>query len=97
MPTDPALEDRVLAEIDRLAPELVDALQRAVRIASVEPKYPGEDYDALVGREGDVARLVSEVHAEAGAELDVFAIEPGRENAVGVVRGAGGEIGRAHV
>ena len=50
MPTDPALEDRVLAEIDRLAAELVDAVQRAVRIASVEPKYPGEDYDALVGR-----------------------------------------------
>lgn len=90
MPTDPALEERVLAEIDRLEPELVDAVQRAVRIASIEPKYPGQDYDALVGRESEVAHLVSAVHAEAGADLDVFAIEPGRDNAVGVVRGAGG-------
>jgi acetylornithine deacetylase len=88
--TDGATEERVLAEIDRLAPELLDAVERAVRIASIEPKYPGQSYDELVGRESDVARLVSAVHAEAGAELDVFAIEAGRDNAVGVVHGAGG-------
>ncbi len=83
-------EDRVLAEIDRLVPELLDATQRAVRIASIEPKYPGQSYDDLVGRESEVARLVSAVHAEAGAEVDVFAIESGRDNAVGAVRGGGG-------
>ncbi len=86
----PPLTDRVLAQVDELAPELIETLQRAVRIASVEPKYPGQSYDELVGRESEAARLVSEVHAAAGAEIDVFATAEGRDNAVGVVRGAGG-------
>lgn len=81
---------RVLAAVDALVPELVASVVEAVRIASVDPKYPGQDYDALVGREGDVARLVSAVHAQAGAEVEVFAVEPGRENACARVRGAGG-------
>lgn len=90
MPIDPALEDRVLAEIDALSDALVDALRRAVRIASVEPKYPGQSYEDLVGREGEVARLVSAVHAEAGAETELVAIEPGRDNACARIPGAGG-------
>jgi len=90
MPFDSTTDSLVVAEIDRLAPELVASVQRAVRIASIEPKYPGQSYDELVGREGDVARLVAEIYAEAGAEVDVFAVEPGRENAAGRVRGAGG-------
>ena len=90
MPTDPALEDRVLAAIDQLAPELIAAVQRAVQIASIEPKYPGQSYDELVGRESEVARLVSAVHAESGAEAELFAIEPGRDNAVARLRGTGG-------
>ena len=87
---DEVTAERVLAEVDRLAPELLDAVQRAVRIASVNPKYPGQSYDDLVGRESEVAKLVAEVYGQAGAEVDIFAIEEGRDNAVGVVRGAGG-------
>lgn len=83
-------EERVLAEVDRLVPELLEAVQAAVRIASIEPKYPGQDYDALVGRESEVARLVARVYEQAGAEVEVFALEEGRDNACGVVRGAGG-------
>ena len=90
MPTDPTLEDRVLAAIDQLAPELIAAVQHAVRIASIEPKYPGQSYDELVGRESEVAQLVSAVHAESGAEAELFAIEPGRDNAVARLRGTGG-------
>ena len=82
--------DRVLAEVDALVPELLASIQAAVRIASVEPKYPGQSYDELVGRESEVARLVAAVYEQAGAEVDVFAIEPGRDNAAGVIRGAGG-------
>ncbi|MFM7694121.1 MAG: hypothetical protein ACKO7U_07445, partial [Actinomycetota bacterium] len=90
MPIDPALENRVLAEIDALSDELVDALRRAVRIASVEPKYPGQSYDELVGREGEVAHLVSAVHAEAGAETELVAVETGRDNACATIAGTGG-------
>ena len=88
--TDKATVERVLSEVDRLATELLAAVQRAVGIASVNPKYPGQSYDDLVGRESEVARLVAQVYEQAGAEVDIFAIEEGRDNAVGVMRGAGG-------
>lgn len=80
----------VLERIDALRDELLDTISRAVRIPSINPKYPGQVYDDVVGGEGDVARLVAEVYAGLGAEVDLFAIEPGRENAVGTVRGSGG-------
>lgn len=88
MPATPEIAARVLAEVDALVPRLTASVVEAVRIASVDPKYPGQSYDELVGREGEVARLVSAVHAEAGAEVDVFAVEPGRENACARIRGA---------
>ena len=61
-----------------------------MRIPSVNPKYPGQVYDDVVGGEGEVSKLVAEVYAALGAEVDLWAIEPGRENAVGVVPGSGG-------
>ena len=47
----------VLAKVDELAGELVEALSTAVRIESVNPKYPGQVYEDVVGGEhpeGDV-------------------------------------------
>lgn len=85
-----ALEDRVAAAVDALADELVATLGAAVRIASVTPTYPGQSFDDLVGGEGTVSRLLAELYRRAGAEVDVFGLVPGRENAVGVVRGSGG-------
>ena len=61
-----------------------------MRIPSVNPKYPGQVYDEVVGGEGEVSKLVGEVYRALGAEVDLWAIEPGRENAVGVVKGTGG-------
>lgn len=87
---DQALVDQVSATIDRLATEMIDALAEVVRIPSVNPKYPGQVYDEVVGGEGEVSKAFARHYEALGAEVDVFAIEPGRENAVGVVRGAGG-------
>jgi acetylornithine deacetylase len=90
MAPDPALSERVLARVDELQDELVDALSKAVQIESVNPKYPGQVYDDVVGGEGEVSKFFAEIYRGLGAEVDLFAIEPGRENAVGVIRGAGG-------
>ena len=84
------MSDAVLARVDELRDELLDSVARAVRIPSVTPRYPGERYEDHVGREGEVSRLVAELYADAGCAVDVFALEPGRENAVGVLRGTGG-------
>jgi acetylornithine deacetylase/succinyl-diaminopimelate desuccinylase family protein len=81
---------RVVSEVEAGREELLTAISDAVRIASVNPRYPGQVYDDVVGGEGRVSRFVAEIYDDLGAEVDVFALEPGRDNAVGVVRGTGG-------
>ena len=90
MTLEPGLCETVLARVDALARELVETLSEAVQIESVNPKYPGQVYDEVVGGEGAVAKLVAEHYRGIGCEVDLFAIEPGRENAVGVLKGTGG-------
>jgi acetylornithine deacetylase/succinyl-diaminopimelate desuccinylase family protein len=82
--------ERILAAVDDLQSELIDAVSGSIRIPSVNPRYPGQSYDDVVGGEGEVARYMARLYQEIGCETDVFAIEPGRENCVGVLRGRGG-------
>lgn len=84
------LVNQVGAAIDGLAAEMIDALSEVVRIPSVNPKYPGQVYDEVVGGEGEVSKVFARHYEALGAEVDLFAIEPGRENAVGVLKGTGG-------
>ena len=81
---------RVTSRVNALRDELVDLISQAVRIPSVNPKYPGQVYAEVVGGEGDVSKLVAGVYRALGAEVDLWAVEPGRENAVGVIKGTGG-------
>ena len=96
MSLDRHLCDTVVAAVDRLAPKLVDALSSAVRIERVNPKYPGQAYDEVVGGEGEVSKFMAAIYGGLGAEVDLFAVEPGRENAVGVVKGSGGGRSPVH-
>lgn len=82
--------DAISSAVDGLADELIDAVQRAVRIPSINPRYPGIDFEDAVGGEAAVSRMVGEVYRAAGCDLDIFAEEPGRENCVGTLRGSGG-------
>ncbi|MFB7475157.1 M20 family metallopeptidase [Kitasatospora sp. NPDC056184] len=82
--------DRVLARIDGMREEMVAALAEAVAIRSVNPAYPDQDYDDLVGGETEVSRLLARLYRQAGAETELFGEVPGRDNVVGVVRGRGG-------
>ncbi len=84
------LVTRVTTAIDGLATEMIDALAEVVRIPSVNPKYPGQVYDDVVGGEGEVSKVFARHYEALGATVDLFAIEPGRENAVCVVKGVGG-------
>ncbi len=84
------LAERVLSAVDEQRDELIDAVSKAVQIPSVNPRYPGQVYEEMVGGEGEMSRFVAGIYADLGAEVDVFGLEPGRENAVGVIRGSGG-------
>jgi hypothetical protein len=51
-----ALRADVLARVDGLEGQLSDAISKAVRIESVNPKYPGEVYAETVGGEGKMEK-----------------------------------------
>jgi acetylornithine deacetylase len=85
----PTAEERIVAAVDDLRDDLVAAVSEAVRIPSVNPRYPGQSYDDVVGGEGAVARHLARLYEAVGCEVDVFGDEPGRENSVGVLRGQG--------
>jgi|688.fasta_scaffold75338_2 acetylornithine deacetylase len=87
---DQALVAKVSSTIDALASEMIEALAEVVRIPSINPKYPGQVYDDVVGGEGEVSKAFARHYEDLGATVDLFAIEPGRENAVGVIKGQGG-------
>lgn len=88
MTADPT--DRVLARIDGMREEMVAALAEAVSVRSVNPTYPDQDYDDLVGGETEVSELLARQYRQAGAETTLFGEAPGRDNVVGVLHGAGG-------
>ena len=81
--------DEVLNAIEHLRPEIVASLSDVVRMPSINPRYPGENYEERVGGEGMVAQYFAGLYERAGCQIDVFGLEPGRENCVGVVKGGG--------
>ena len=82
--------DRVITEVERLKDDLVETVSATVKIPSVNPKYPGQVYEDVVGGEGEVSKFMAKIYEGLGCKVDLFAIEPGRENAVGVLKGTGG-------
>ncbi|MEA2525066.1 MAG: formylaminopyrimidine deformylase [Thermomicrobiales bacterium] len=80
----------VLAQIDAMRDEITATLQTLVRIPSITPKYPGLDYDEVVGGEKRCNEALIPTLKAAGAEIDLWEEEPGRGNLVGVVKGSGG-------
>ena len=88
--TEAELRNRVLDRIEGLRDEITATLQTLVRIPSVTPKYPGLDYDEVVGGEKRCNEALIPSLQAAGAEIDLWEEEPGRGNLVGVVKGSGG-------
>jgi acetylornithine deacetylase len=85
----PGLEESIRAAVDSLRDDIVETLSQAVRIRSVNPKYPGERAEDWIGGESRVSRLLASVYEAAGCEVDIFAIAKDRENCVGVLPGTG--------
>src|SRR5690606_37950943 len=46
---------RILDAVDALAPRLVQTLSDAIRIPSINPRYPGQRYQDHIGRESEVS------------------------------------------
>ena len=80
----------VLDAIDASASAMASSLAEAVRIPSVNPKYPGQRFDDHIGIEADVSALMADLYRSAGAEVEMVDAEKLRPNACGRIRGAGG-------
>jgi len=65
--------------------EVIDLLRRLVAIDSINPSLvPGG------AGEGEIARFVAGWLEDAGVEVQVDEVQPGRPNVIGIVRGLGG-------
>lgn len=84
------LVERVLRAADQLQEEAIDCLSQIIKIPSINPKYPGQTYDSVVGHEGNVSRYLADLYTDAGADVETWEVEPKRTNAVGALRGSGG-------
>ena len=83
-------KDKVMALIDSMQDEIVQTVSDAVKIPSVNPKYPGVDTEAVLGGETQVNEYLAKIYKEIGCSVDLFEAEPKRANLVGVLKGAGG-------
>lgn len=88
--TETTVDGAILEAVDALSDELAQAVAEVVRIPSVAPRYRGQRYEDHIGREAEVARSIAKLYTRAGCEVDLFAVEAGRENCVGMLRGGGG-------
>jgi acetylornithine deacetylase len=81
---------RTAEVVGSLHDRIVETVVALIRTPSVNPSYPGQDYAALAGGEGDANALLEPVYQEAGCETHWVEQQPGRGNLVGVLRGEGG-------
>jgi succinyl-diaminopimelate desuccinylase len=73
------LEDAVLNQVEKLKPNLLDLVQKLIRIPSENP--PGD--------EQDVAQLLSGVLSEIGFKVDQYEVASKRINVAATLRGKG--------
>ena len=86
--TDSAVKTRVLETIAGMESEIVKALSELIQIPSVNPKYPGVNYEELVGRETDANRYLAPYYERAGCRIDWVEAEARRANLVGTIEGS---------
>lgn len=87
---DPKVKADVLKQVDALQDELVRLVSDTVKIPSVNPTYPGEVYEKTLGGETKVNEFLKPVMEGLGLKTDLWDVEKGRHNLVGVLKGTGG-------
>jgi len=80
--------EKVLINIDSMKDEIIQAVSSIVKIPSINPKYPGVNYDDVIGGESNANEFIAEIYSSLGAEVDIWSEEPKRNNVVGVIKGS---------
>ena len=82
--------NKVLQAVEDLSERIVSLTAELVRIPSINPRYPGTDYQKELGGETACNRKLAEVYRQMGCKIDFIEKEPGRANLVGILKGTGG-------
>ena len=88
--TDSVEANKVLEMIDGMHDEIVDATSKLVRIRSVNPGYPGSNYEEELGGETEVCRFLEKLYNEMGLDTQMWEVDKDRGNVAGVWKGTGG-------
>jgi acetylornithine deacetylase len=81
---------QVMQLIDSMKDELVSTVSELIQIRSVNPGYPGVDYDQELGGETNANNYLKEKYEKLSLEVDMWEEDKGRANLVGVWKGTGG-------
>ena len=79
----------VLESIDGMRSQIVEAVSQIVQIRSVNPGYPGVNYDEELGGESKANEFLGGLYRQLDLEVDMWEEAPGRANLVGVWKGNG--------
>ena len=60
----------VLDTVEKMKDEIVSLTAELVRIPSINPKYPGMDYDKEVGIETECNKRLAEAYKKIGCETE---------------------------
>ena len=85
-----AQKEEVLQIIDNMVDEIVQTVSAVVQIRSVNPGYPGVDFEAEIGGETEANAYLQQKHEQLGLEGEMWEEAAGRANLVGVWKGTGG-------
>ena len=80
----------IVESIEEMRNDIVETVSRLVKIRSVNPGYPGTNYDEELGGETEANKFLSEFYRQMDLEVDLWEEDKGRTNLVGIWKGAGG-------
>ena len=83
-------KQKVVQIVDGIRDDIVKTTSELIRIRSVNPGYPGVDYEKELGGETEANKYLAELYKHLGLEVDMWAEAANRENLVGRWKGAGG-------
>jgi acetylornithine deacetylase/succinyl-diaminopimelate desuccinylase family protein len=85
-----SLKEKVFAQIDSMQDEIVQTTSELVQVRSVNPGYPGVDFDAEIGGETRACEFLKSIYDGMRLEVGQWEIVEGRGNIAAVWKGSGG-------
>jgi formylaminopyrimidine deformylase len=86
---DKTLQEKIVKTVDELQGEMVETLSKIIQIPSINPYINPELKEERIGGETHVNEFLQPVMASFGLVTDLWEVEKGRANLVGVHKGSG--------